>query len=38
MSNYHMDLIENEWAGVLGMGMAPGKNYSFWGASRRDLT
>jgi hypothetical protein len=35
-SNFKIDLIEYEWEGVLGMAMAPGKNYT-WGMERRDL-
>lgn len=35
-SNYKIDLIEYEWDGVLGMAMAPGKNYK-WCMERRDL-
>ena len=37
-SNYKIDLIDYqmEWNGVLGMAMAPGKNYT-WSMERRDL-
>lgn len=35
-SNYKVDYIQYEWEGVLGVGMAPGKNYT-WAMERRDL-
>lgn len=36
-SDFRVDIIQNEWPGILGMAMAPGKNY-YWSSEKRNLT